>query len=318
MSKTTRRTGPQTVRPCVICETPIHRTSKTAPIKSCCSEKCRLANKRRSRSDWRPTSHKCAGCGVSMTRNPDTGGVQKYCSVDCRPRCKIEACSEPRRGRGWCAYHHQRWRATGDPECPSLRALAEIRRTTLCVIRDCGSFQFARGWCPKHHASWKLHGDPLAAKTLGPRLDACILCGSPTAKDLRRYCSQACWAAAARARSKGIPLPGETRPCLVCGADLGVRRINGKATKRIDTLACRRCRVENQRHGVTPADLAAERGTQCRVCRLDVDMTLRAPDLMRASVDHRFPRARGGTHERSNLQLVHLRCNYRKNARILD
>lgn len=47
-----------------------------------------------------------------------------------------------------------------------------------------------------------------------------------------------------------------------------------------------------------------------------MDFRLTAPDPYRPSVDHRVPRARGGTNEPENLQLAHLHCNQVKSDRI--
>jgi 5-methylcytosine-specific restriction endonuclease McrA len=83
-------------------------------------------------------------------------------------------------------------------------------------------------------------------------------------------------------------------------------------------MACRPCFYQIHKHGVSAKELAKERGVACGICGLDVDLTLRKPDVMRASIDHIMPVARGGTNERSNLQLAHLLCNMRKGARLIS
>jgi hypothetical protein len=37
--------------------------------------------------------------------------------------CKIEGCGKPRKGRGWCSQHWQRWRKYGDPLAARPKAL---------------------------------------------------------------------------------------------------------------------------------------------------------------------------------------------------
>lgn len=57
-------------------------------------------------------------------------------------------------------------------------------------------------------------------------------------------------------------------------------------------------------------------GWICQVCGLLVDPALRHPNRMAASLDHRVPLARGGTHTFANCQLAHFSCNARKGARV--
>lgn len=56
---------------------------------------------------------KCATCGSEM---PENHGQAKYCDSDCRPRCKVEGCSNPYRSRdGYCARHKALVRNNGIP-----------------------------------------------------------------------------------------------------------------------------------------------------------------------------------------------------------
>ena len=55
----------------------------------------------------------------------------------------------------------------------------------------------------------------------------------------------------------------------------------------------------------------------CGLCDGPVDKTLRWPDPQSPSLDHILPLSRGGHHARENCQLAHLRCNLRKNNRIV-
>lgn len=66
---------------------------------------------------------------------------------------------------------------------------------------------------------------------------------------------------------------------------------------------------------MTPRELAARDGADCTICGAAVDMSLKAPDRMRASVDHMVPRACGGSDDPENLRLAHLRCNQIKSDR---
>lgn len=55
----------------------------------------------------------------------------------------------------------------------------------------------------------------------------------------------------------------------------------------------------------------------CGVCGRPVDMSLKYPHPMSATVDHIIPVAKGGGSELSNLQLTHLWCNRQKSDRLL-
>jgi hypothetical protein len=316
MAKTTRELPPQTERPCAACGVAIPRTRPTGLIRRYCSEACRLELRRRTR----PTvTVPCTGCQAPLTRVAPVPAVDRYCSDECKPRCSISDCNEVRRTRGWCKHHYENWWRHGDPLedlTPRRRAIA-INRTLECAVEDCDRLRVVRDWCMRHYTSWKIFGDPEGASYRhADRREGCVLCGAPTGPLLREFCSQACWAAARRAQGGGWPLPSEPRYCHICGDRLEIFRRNGKTNRRADTLACKPCRLADQHHGVTPASLAEERGTLCGICGSEVDMTLQSPNLMRASVDHIVPRARGGTHDRSNLQLSHLFCNYSKGARV--
>ena len=55
----------------------------------------------------------------------------------------------------------------------------------------------------------------------------------------------------------------------------------------------------------------------CALCGESIDPGVEFPDPMSKSVDHIHPLSLGGSHEQSNLQWAHLRCNQRKGARPL-
>lgn len=55
----------------------------------------------------------------------------------------------------------------------------------------------------------------------------------------------------------------------------------------------------------------------CGVCGRPVDMSLKYPHPMSATVDHIIPVAKGGGSELGNLQLTHLWCNRQKSDRLL-
>ena len=54
----------------------------------------------------------------------------------------------------------------------------------------------------------------------------------------------------------------------------------------------------------------------CWLCRQPVDKTLSGKTSWGPSVDHRVPRSKGGTNDRSNLSLAHTGCNSRKKDKL--
>lgn len=52
-------------------------------------------------------------------------------------------------------------------------------------------------------------------------------------------------------------------------------------------------------------------GWICQLCHKKVDKRLRHPHPMSKSLDHIIPLSRGGTHTKNNVQLAHLRCNFK-------
>ncbi len=63
-------------------------------------------------------------------------------------------------------------------------------------------------------------------------------------------------------------------------------------------------------------DIIERDGLLCGACGVTVDLDLAWPDPFSKSVDHIVPLARGGSHSLDNCQLMHLRCNISKGARM--
>lgn len=81
----------------------------------------------------------------------------------------------------------------------------------------------------------------------------------------------------------------------------------------------RRARMANcERESFPDSEIFERDGFVCGICNEPVDMELRFPDVMSASLDHIIPLSRGGGHVRSNVRLAHLGCNARKCARLDD
>jgi len=90
--------------------------------------------------------------------------------------------------------------------------------------------------------------------------------------------------------------------------------ING-ARRTMNTKLCDACR-RRRKFRTTVFAIAQRDGTDCTICCEPVDMTLRRRDsVFCPSIDHRLPRARGGTDDPENLALAHFWCNAVKSDR---
>ena len=145
----------------------------------------------------------------------------------------------------------------------------------------------------------------------------CILCGArdwePNGR--RKFCSSRCSQLHRRA---GGNVPRQSN-CTKCGVTIDLFEESPKSgrKRRADTLLCRTChRSRYLRHGVSAMELFNRDGAGCSICGSDIDMTLRHPDLLSATVDHVLPVSRGGGHEPENLALAHLTCNVTKQSRV--
>lgn len=67
---------------------------------------------------------------------------------------------------------------------------------------------------------------------------------------------------------------------------------------------------------VGQVDLDALWTGACALCDAPIDAGVASPDPLSKSLDHIVPLRLGGSHEQSNLQWTHLRCNIRKGARL--
>lgn len=66
---------------------------------------------------------------------------------------------------------------------------------------------------------------------------------------------------------------------------------------------------------IVAAVIYARDGGVCQLCNGDVDLALAWPHPLSASLDHRIPLSKGGSHTAANIQLAHLSCNTRKRDR---
>lgn len=78
-----------------------------------------------------------------------------------RPECKIDGCSRPSAGRGWCQMHWARWRKHGDPNIVLPKSRPR-KYPPVCSIEGCEQPHHAHGYCSSHATRFAKWGDPLA------------------------------------------------------------------------------------------------------------------------------------------------------------
>lgn len=99
------------------------------------------------------------------------------------------------------------------------------------------------------------------------------------------------------------------QPRIYCGPRCKIKASRHAARAR------RRARVKgDHRPRVFRRDVIARDGGVCMICHKAVRLNAPPTHPLAVSLDHIVPLAWGGTHEMSNVQLSHLRCNRRKAA----
>lgn len=191
--------------------------------------------------------------------------------------CSVDECSRPHKARGLCSRHYARDRK-GKPMSRPCRA---------CGAGDVDT----------------LHGFHAAC-----RPTVCVMCKQrPVAKPHSDVCSFRCRALLKRGARQSVK-------CNRCGDEIDLWA-EGRH-KRSDTILCDRCRAaRHTRHKVSISALAKAWGTNCNICGEAIDLSLKAPDQFRASVDHEVPYSLGGSNDPENLRLAHLWCNQVKHNR---
>ena len=226
--------------------------------------------------------------------------------------CSIDGCETRARSRGWCDKHYQRWRTYGDANAKVRPRSANVGP---CAVEGCDTPSRKRGWCASHYSQWQRTGETRPFYYKWADKKKCAVCGAEDWPHKgRKVCSGRCQQLLAR---HGERLQRELN-CTRCGSaiDLFERSPSSGRKRRADTLLCRTChRSRYLRHGTSAMELYNRDGSACSICGEDIDMTLRHPDLLCATVDHVLPVSHGGGHEPENLALAHLTCNVTKQAR---
>lgn len=152
----------------------------------------------------------------------------------------------------------------------------------------------------------------------------CLECGVVFTPRIRRptfFCSRSCKDARRQRLQRDERLAAkaaESRACVVCGGLISAEFRGDRAycgdrcarlARRHTGNSTRRLRVPDQGDPISRVAVYERDAWICQLCSEPVDPNLEYPDPRAASLDHVVPLSRGGTHESTNLQLAHLKCN---------
>ncbi len=249
-------------------------------------------------------------------------------------QCAVDDCPHHAVARGWCNTHYQRWYTHGD-------AATEVRQLVpnggQCTVEDCPTEPRSRTslWCETHYQRWYRTGDLGSALTARKRFAACQSCGEASSQ--RKFCSPKCTArfyrdtpltAACQICSGTFPTKNTRSTCsTACARELTRRKNaryhqNAMATNaayrdglRRSTLRRRARMAEAFVEDFSPIEIHERDNWICGICRNVIDPTVAWPGRWSATIDHIVPIARGGRHERTNVQSAHLTCNCSKRDR---
>lgn len=239
----------------------------------------------------------CPDCGCEQDV-PARGPAPRCapCKIIHLGVCAFDGCEKARRGREWCITHYTRWYKHGDVNMV-LKGGPEAR---TCIVDDCDRGNSAYGYCDLHTNRLKARGslDYAPAKNSPCEFEGCDqLIG---AHGGRGYCTLHFKRLYKYGDPRGIRID-----CGICGTVF--YPVNSLR------LVCDGCmETEVRQSKVSAAQIAERDGNTCKLCLVEIDMTILYPDPRCATVDHIIPWSLGGTHALENLQLACFGCNIRK------
>ena len=239
-------------------------------------------------------------------------------------------------GHGMCPKHYTAWRRYGDPD-GKAPPRARVVRVEPCTISGCEKPQSGRGWCgmhnyrrrkygsAEHRFGWEVRDGRKVCPTyredkplgdFSPAASVCKACAAASMREMRR--------SRPRARQGklrdvvcdfcGMQFVGDGKRSRYCSTECfeaNRNKANWKYTNK------RRARIrEALVEAFDRVEVFERDGWMCALCGEPVDRAATFPAPLSASLDHIIPISRGGTHEPSNAQCTHLRCNVIKGARI--
>lgn len=263
--------------------------------------------KQRSRSAATTTLSKSRGL---RERHPiGQGAVDNPCSVG--------GCANRGRGNGGgavlCASHYQKWKKYGTATPPDRR----VSPNGLCTIdqcdrpvRSCNS-----GFCDTHYYRIRRGSPRLACDA--PIHPPCKHCGGPLSGNQSVFCSPRC-------SFRHFQGTSDFKSCIMCGDAFPTNATSvtcSEKCRREATRAlhhARRALIRGRTSEVfAPSEIFQRDNWRCQLCGKKTRPYAKLRSPLYPTLDHIIPIAKGGAHSRQNTQCAHLRCNVRKQARII-
>ena len=235
------------------------------------------------REKYKPKPRKCLECDVEFIpkKEQETKPV-KYCSK----KCKIIA--------------HKKLMTKPKPKC---------------VVCDKEMRRFDNKHCSDK--CYKVSLEKQKEQTRVNSLITCSVCGKEYESRKNRdskYCSRECYNLIHKiCQHCGKEFSGNehSKYCSEKCQRNAYNKINPWRNR--ESAHRRKARIKKVRVGHVSGNVIYQRDNgKCQICRKMVDITLRHPHPMSASIDHIVPIALGGSHENKNVQLTHLICNMKK------
>lgn len=248
----------------------------------------------------------CAACDEGFTYRVRAGRrssyVRKYCGSECRPNAHSAATERSDGGCASCGEPFIR-RKSWQKFCSKSCQAGNQQAMKIAKMKADGTYRYCAG----------CGGDM-------PQMANRKFCDSPECRGLAAEAQRLHLNAKSREQQRRdrerLGMWGSKRyKDRPYNKNYNYRERHPDRAKRYDHE--RRARMANcERESFPDSEIFERDGFVCGICNEPVDMGLKFPDAMSASLDHIIPLSRGGGHVRSNVRLAHLGCNARKCARL--
>lgn len=288
--------------------------SSGRPKKYCCT-KCGNDAKLKTGKRFSPVTGNCRVCGLALgERDRGLRGPARRTCRDCR-RSRAYLKVEKRCAFCDVPFLGQRRSRCCSPRCGTALHYEALGRraggSATCI--QCGT-QFKQQSVDRKHCSRKCANKTSTAKAkAGAARATCKHCGKDFQPKRGRYntfCSRACCFAYVKANigTEANKKIGRQN----CRRQVLARRTDCPSVfKKWEQRAARRARENGvYRESISIAGIVARDGSDCHICGVPIDFSVRVPAAKAPTMDHLIPQGTWrGAHVMDNLKLAHFACN---------